>query len=50
MACLVGDELRLKERDMGISVSLLLAAGGAGGFGGRQTTASRDRVVEHPDA
>ena len=29
MACLVGDELRLKERDMGISVSLLLAAGGA---------------------
>jgi hypothetical protein len=90
MACLVGDELRLKERDMGISVSLLLAAGGAvllwavsasvagvnihtvgvivlivgivgfatslffwsswGGFGGRQTTAGRDRVVEHPDA
>lgn len=78
---------------MGISVSLLLAAGGAvllwavsasvagvnihtvgvivlivgivgivgfatslffwsswGGFGGRQTTAGRDRVVEHPDA
>ena len=42
MACLVGDGLKLKERDMGIGVRLLLAAGGA-------VLLVRDRAVERTD-